>query len=154
MDKPYLNNIRKFIFLIDIAFLNSSIAIAHFMIFGNSYPNMSSWAFIIIANICWCGISLFNKNYKIQLPLNINTLFEKFFMTMIYLSLLVLAAIYFFKILNISRGLVTISFCFFSLLTILQRIWLFYFIEGKAGEYFEKRVIILGNKNIADSLIS
>jgi exopolysaccharide biosynthesis polyprenyl glycosylphosphotransferase len=154
MEKPYFNSIRKFIFLLDIAFLNLSVVIGHFLIFGNSSANLSSKAFIIIANVCWFVISLVNRNYKIQLPLNTNAVIEKFLMTLIYQSLLVLASIYFFKILNISRGFVIISFFVFALMAILQRTQLFYFIEGNFSEYLKNKVIILGNKAIADSLIS
>ena len=154
MKKPYRGSFRKFIFFFEIAFLNFSVAIAHFIIFGNSIPNLSSWTFITIANICWCGISLFNQNYKIHLPLNINALFEKSFMTMVYQSLLVFAVIYFFKIINISRGLVTISFSIFYLTIISLRVWLFYFLERESSASSKKRVIILGNKSIAESLIS
>ena len=54
-------------------------------------------------------------------------------MTLIYQSLLVLGVIYFFKILNISRGFVIIAFTVFFLLIIVQRIWLFYFLAFGSG---------------------
>ena len=154
MNTFYFNHIKKYLFLLDVVFLNLAVAIAHYFIFGNDQPNFSSKAFFMLANVCWCFISYFNKNYNIVQPPNINTIIDKFLMTLIYQLLLVLAAIYFFKILNISRGFVIISFGIFSLSVILQRTWLFYFLSEKADQYLKKRVIIIGNKGIADSLIS
>src|SRR3569833_27963 len=154
MNENYNSNIRKFIFLSDIVFLNISVVIGHFLIFGDGQPNFSSKAFILIANLCWCVMSFATRNYKVSLPLNINGLVEKLLMTLIYQSLLVLGVIYFFKIPNVSRGFVMISFCVFAVLLILQRAWLFYYVESRLTKYLKKRVIIIGNKSIADSLIS
>jgi exopolysaccharide biosynthesis polyprenyl glycosylphosphotransferase len=153
MNRPYIDSFKKFIFFSDIGFLNFSILISHLLIFGDNSPNFPSKAFIVVANLCWCVISLLNRNYKIQVPPNINVIFEKLLMTLIYQALLVLGAIYFFKILNISRGFVMISFCIFAMMAILQRLWLFNFIESKLDEYVKKKVIVLGNKGIADSLL-
>ena len=154
MNENYNSNIRKFIFLSDIVFLNISVVIGHFLIFSDGQPNFSSKAFILIANLCWCVMSFATRNYKVSLPLNINGLVEKLLMTLIYQSLLVLGVIYFFKIPNVSRGFVMISFSVFAILLILQRAWLFYYVESRLTKYLKKRVIIIGNKSIADSLTS
>src|SRR5437588_3757173 len=137
----YFNRIKRFIFLWDIVFLNLAIAAGHYFIFGNNHPNFASGAFIIIANLCWCLISLINGTYKVYLPPNINNMIEKVLMTLIYQSLSVLGAIYFLRILNVSRGLVMISFSFFSLVVIIQRLWLFHFLSRRVGDYFKKKVI-------------
>ncbi|MGZ3810435.1 MAG: sugar transferase [Mucilaginibacter sp.] len=154
MPTLYLNRIKKYLFLADVVFLNLAVVIAHYFIFGIDQPNFSSKAFFILANGCWCFISFFNKNYNISQPPNINTIIDKFLMTLIYQLLLVLATIYFFKIPNISRGFVIISFSIFSLFVVIQRTWLFYFLRYQASRYLNKKVIVIGNKGIAKSLIS
>lgn len=154
MNTFYFNHIKKYLFLGDIALLNLAVAVAHYFIFRNDHPNLSSKEFFVVANVSWCFISFFNKNYNIIQPPNINNIIDKFLMTLIYQLLLVLATIYFFKIPNISRGFVVISFSVFSLLVVLQRTWLFYFLSAKADKYLKKKIIVTGNKVIADSLIS
>jgi len=150
----YFNRIKRFVFLWDVVFLNLAIVTGHYLVFGNNHPNFASGAFIIIANLCWCSISLINRSYQVSLPPNINNIVEKVLMTLIYQSLSVLGAIYFLRILNVSRGLVMISFSFFALVIIIQRVWLFHFLSKRVGDYLKKKVIIIGNKGIADSLVS
>jgi exopolysaccharide biosynthesis polyprenyl glycosylphosphotransferase len=129
--------------------------IAHYLIFGRAYPNFSSEAFIVLSNLCWAIISFLYKGHKIFQPLNLNDIIDKFLMTLIYQSLSVLGIIYFFKILYVSRGFVIISFGVFFLVIILQRIWLFTLLKSTSlNKHFKKRVVVLGNKSIADSLIS
>jgi exopolysaccharide biosynthesis polyprenyl glycosylphosphotransferase len=108
----------------------------------------------LTSHLSWGLISFFNKNYSITQPPNINNIIDKFLMTLIYQLLLVLATIYFLKIPDISRGFVVISFSVFFLQVVIQRTWLLYLLRTKADKYLKKKIIIIGNKLIADSLIS
>jgi len=155
MKNVYLIRLQRSIFLFDFVVLNVAMLIAHFLIFANDQPSFSSEVFIVLANICWVSVSLMNKNYKISRPFNINEIIDKFLMTFIYQSLVLLGAIYFFKILNISRGFVMITLVGFFSATIIQRIWLTHFLGRlKKGKYLAKKALVLGDKQIADSLIS
>lgn len=150
-----LIRIHQSIFLIDFVFLNLGLITAHLVIFRNTFPNLSSEAFIILANSCWILVSFLNRNYKIQNAFNANDVIEKLLMTFMYQSCLLLSAIYFFKILNISRGFVLIGLGIFFLLTFIVRVCLKWFLKSsKSSKYLRRRALIIGNKTIADSLIS
>jgi putative colanic acid biosynthesis UDP-glucose lipid carrier transferase len=129
------------------------MALGHYLVFGDSPPNFSSKAFFLISNICWCCGTVATRSYRLRQPLNISTLVEKLLVAFIYQALLVLGVIYFFKILNISRGVVMLSFSVFLFLAIILRTLLSHFIQTLWNE-FGKRVIILGNKSIAESLMT
>jgi len=151
----YYNRLPRFIFLFDFIFLNVALVSAHFMIFNSNELNVASSIFFLISNVCWAFMSLLNKNHRITQPLNLNDIVDKFLMTLIYQLLAVLAAIYFFKVLNVSRGFVIISFAIFFLFIIIQRLFLFFFLQNSTAKWYAKRKItVLGNKKIADSLLS
>jgi exopolysaccharide biosynthesis polyprenyl glycosylphosphotransferase len=154
MSNLYYNHLSKFIFLADFIFLNIALVIGHFLIFNSFDTNLASRIFVLLSNICWVLISFFNKNNRFVYPLNINNIIDKFLMTLIYQLLVVLGAIYFFKILNISRSFVIISFSAFFLLIITYRILLYFFLQKTHVKRYRKKITVLGNKNIADSLIA
>lgn len=155
MKNIHLIRMHQSVFVADLAFLNLGLIIAHLVIFRNIFPNLSSEAFILLANFCWVSVSFLNRNYKIQNAFNANDVIEKLLMTFMYQSCLLLSTIYFFKILNISRGFVLISFGIFFFLSLAQRIWLKWFLKSSAGSKFLKRkALIIGNKTIAESLIA
>jgi exopolysaccharide biosynthesis polyprenyl glycosylphosphotransferase len=155
MSIRFHNLLPKFIFLSDFVFLNIALVSAHFLIFNSNSVNFSSEIFFLLANACWILMSYFNRNHRIIHPLNLNDIIDKFLMTLIYQLLAVLGTIYFFKILNISRGFVIISFTIFFLIIVTHRIILYFFLQNSNVKgYRNKKVTILGNKNIADSLIA
>ncbi|MBS1504939.1 MAG: sugar transferase, partial [Bacteroidetes bacterium] len=87
-------------------------------------------------------------------PLNVNEVVDKLVTTFIYQALVLFGVIYLFKILNVSRGFVVITFCFFSLAVILHRILMAYFVRNsKTRAYLEKRVVVWGSSKIAEGLL-
>ena len=151
----YYNRLPRFIFLFDIIFLNIALVIAHFMIFKSDYLNFSSQVFFLLSNICWFSVSLLNKNHKVTQPLSLNDIIDRFLMTLIYQLLSVLSAIYFFKVLNVSRGFVIISFGIFFFLIVVHRLVLYFLLQNSTIKgYGSRKVTVLGNKNIADSLFA
>ncbi len=154
MSFAFFNRLKKFIFFSDLLFLNLAIIIAHFILFGGRYPNLSSKTFIFLANASWIMISSINGSYKIFQPFDINAIVDKCLMTLLYLSLWVFGIIYFFKISNISRGLVMITLLVFFIALVAQRMWLVYFFGTSRRDHLNRKVVILGNKLIADSVIS
>lgn len=150
----YFNRIRKFIFLFDLVILNFILLIAHYLIFKTVHPNISSRIFILIANVSWIIIASLNHNYKIFQPLNVNDIVDRFMTTLVYQALFLFGVIYFFKIFNISRGFVLITFFIFFLAIIVQRIFLVYFIRStKTREFLHKDIVVWGCHEIAESLL-
>ncbi|MBS1525223.1 MAG: sugar transferase [Bacteroidetes bacterium] len=128
--------------------------IAHYFIFGTEHPNDASKLFILVANVSWIFVASINNNYKMFQPLNINEVVDKLVTTFIYQALVLFGVIYLFKILNVSRGFVMITFCLFSIATILHRILMAYFVRNsKARVHLEKRVIVWGSSKIAEGLL-
>src|ERR1700739_4819770 len=122
MSIVYFNRLKKFSFLFDLVLLNMALLAAHYFIFRTEHPNNSSEIFILIANISWILIASLNNNYKVFRPLNVDGVIDKLVTTFIYQALVLLGVIYFFKVLNVSRGFVTITFGSFFLAVVLQRI--------------------------------
>jgi len=150
----YFSRLKKFSFLFDLLLLNIALLIAHYFIFGTEHPNESSKFFVLIANTSWMLIASLNKNYKIFQPLNVNDVIDRLITTFIYQALLLFGMIYFFKILNVSRGFVMITFGGFFLAVILQRILMAYFVRSSNIQaYLEKRIVVWGNNDIADGLL-
>ncbi|HVS92108.1 MAG TPA: sugar transferase [Mucilaginibacter sp.] len=150
----YFNRLKKFCFLFDMVLLNIALLIAHYFIFGTEQPNDSSRLFILVANISWIFVASLNNNYKVFQPLNVNEVVDKLVTTFIYQALVLFGVIYLFKILNVSRGFVVITFCFFSLAVILHRILMAYFVRNsKTRAYLEKRVVVWGSSKIAEGLL-
>lgn len=150
----YFSRLKKFSFLLDLVLLNIALLIAHYFIFGTEHPNESSKFFILIANTSWMLIASLNKNYKVFQPLNVNDVIDRLITTFIYQALVLFGMIYFFKILNVSRGFVMITFSGFFLAVILQRILMAYFVRSSNIQaYLEKRILVWGNNKIADGLL-
>ena len=147
----YFNRLTKFTFIFDVLLLNSVMLLAHYLIFGSTQLNRSSEIFIGLINTSWMLIATLNSNYRIFQHLKVSEMVEKFIMTIIYQGVLVFSVIYFFRIADISRGFVIITFCFFALGVILQRILLYYHIHNLA--FLKKNILVWGNSQIADSLV-
>lgn len=147
----YFNRLTKFTFIFDVLLLNSVMLIAHYLIFGNTELNRSSEIFISLTNASWILITTLNSNYRIFQHPKVSDMVDKFMMSIIYQGVLVFSFIYFFRITDISRGFVIITFCFFALGVILQRIILSDHIHTLA--YLKKTVLVWGNSQIADSLV-
>lgn len=150
----YFNRLKKFSFLFDLVLLNIVLLMAHYFIFRTEHPNNSSEIFILIANISWIFISSLNNNYKVFQPLNVNNAIDKLITTFIYQALVLFSMIYFFKVLNVSRGFVMITFGGFFLAVILQRILMAYFLRNSNTQaYLEKRIVVWGSSQIAEGLL-
>jgi exopolysaccharide biosynthesis polyprenyl glycosylphosphotransferase len=150
----YFTRLKKFSFLFDLITLNIALLIAHYLIFRTEDPNDSSKVFILAANISWVLIASMNNNYKLFQPLNVNDVVDKLITTFIYQALVLFGVIYFFRIPDISRGLVMITFFGFFLAVILQRILMAYFIRNaKTQAYLEKKVVVWGSSQIAGGLL-
>lgn len=155
MSKRYSKHLPSFIFFCDILLLNISLYNSHLITFNTYRPQNASAIFIIVVNIAWILVSLASRGSHVKRPLvlkdNINTVL----LTLIYHLLLVFGVIYFFKIYDISRSEVIISYSMFFLLIIIHRSLLFFFLDyyRKKG-YNHRQILIIGDENIAKRLVN
>jgi putative colanic acid biosynthesis UDP-glucose lipid carrier transferase len=155
MSKRYSKHLPAFIFFCDILLLNIALYNSHLVTFNTYTPQNASAIFIIVVNVAWMLVSLTSKSFYVKRPLvlkdNINTVL----LTLIYHLLLVFGVIYFFKIYDISRSEVIISYSAFFLLIIIHRSLLFFFLDyyRKKG-YNHREILIIGDENIAKRLVN
>jgi exopolysaccharide biosynthesis polyprenyl glycosylphosphotransferase len=155
MSKRYSKHLPASIFFCDILLLDIALYNSHLITFNTYKPQNASAIFIFVVNIAWILVSLASKSFYVKRPLvlkdNINTVL----LTLIYHLLLVFGVIYFFKIYDISRSEVIISYSMFFLLIIIHRSLLFFFLDyfRKKG-YNHREILIIGDENIAKRLVN
>jgi putative colanic acid biosynthesis UDP-glucose lipid carrier transferase len=155
MSKRYSKHLPAFIFFCDILLLNIALYNSHLVTFNTYRPQNASAIFMLVVNVAWMLVSISSKSFYVKRPLvlkdNINTVL----LTLIYHLLLVFGVIYFFKIYDISRSEVIISYSLFFLLIIINRSLLFFFLDyyRKRG-YNHREILIVGDENIAQRLVT
>jgi putative colanic acid biosynthesis UDP-glucose lipid carrier transferase len=155
MSVRYSKHLPITVFIFDLLLLNIALYNSHLITFNTFRPQNESAVFIAIVNIVWVIVSLFSKSFEIKRPLVLRDNINVFLLTLIYHLLMVFGVIYFFKIYNISRTEVMISYSVFFLLIIIYRSTLFFFLDyyRKRG-YNHREVLIIGDENIASRLVS
>lgn len=155
MSKRYSKHLPGIVFLLDLLLLNLALYNAHYVILGTYRTNYTSAVFLVLANIIWVFVSIFTKNAVVPRPLDLKASINKLLMTLIYHLLVVFGVIYFFKIFDISRAVVVIGYSVFFLLTVSQRAVLYFFLDYiRVKGYNGRRIVIIGNQNIAQSVIN
>ena len=154
MSKRYSKHLPAFVFFCDLLLLNLALYNSHHITFNTNRPEGELAVFITVVNIAWILVSLASKSYLIIRPLVLKDNINRFLLTLIYHLLVVFGIIYFFKIFDISRSQVMISYSLFFLLIIIQRSFLFFFLDyyRKKG-YNHRQILIIGDENIAARLI-
>ena len=151
----YYKPLAKVVLLSDFVVLNTALIFAHYFLFHNSSLNIQAELFFLLSNACWLIISLSNKNYRIMQPMNLNDIIDKFLITLIYQLLIVESVVYFFGVINISKDLIAISFALFFFLILAHRVLLYFFLQRNYPAVTKtSTAIVVGDKHIADSLIS
>lgn len=154
MTTRYSKHLPGFVFLSDLLLLNLALYNSHFFIFGSFIPQSNSLTFILLVNIAWVIVSALSRSFYVFRPLQLRDNINKFLLTLIYHLLCVFAIIYFFKIFDISRSEVMLSYSFFFVFVVIQRSALFFFLDyiRKKG-YNHRQIIIIGDKNISERLV-
>ncbi|TFF35514.1 sugar transferase [Mucilaginibacter psychrotolerans] len=154
MTTRYSKQLPGFVFLSDLLLLNLALYNAHFFVFGAFIPQSNSLTFILLVNIAWVMVSALSRSFYVFRPLQLRDNINKFLLTLIYHLLCVFAIIYFFKIFDISRSEVMLSYSLFFVFVVIQRSALFFFLDyiRKKG-YNHRQIIIIGDKNISDRLV-
>jgi exopolysaccharide biosynthesis polyprenyl glycosylphosphotransferase len=154
MSIRYSKHLPAAVFGSDLLLLNIALYNSHLITFDTYRVQNTSAIFIAVVNITWIIVSLASKDFIIKRPLVLRANINKFLLALIYNLLLVFGIIYFFKIYDISRSEVMISYSLFFLLIIIHRSLLFFFLDyyRKRG-YNHRQVLIIGDKNIAARLV-
>ncbi|MDB5016994.1 MAG: hypothetical protein JWQ84_1826 [Mucilaginibacter sp.] len=154
MSVRYSKHLPITVFISDILFLNIALYNSHLVTFHAFEPQNTSLIFIAIVNLAWIIVSLASKSFYVKRPLVLKDNINRFLLTLIYHLLLVFSIIYFFKVYNISRSEVMISYSLFFVLIIIQRSLLFFFLDyfRKKG-YNHRKILIIGDENITRRLL-
>jgi exopolysaccharide biosynthesis polyprenyl glycosylphosphotransferase len=155
MNTRYSKHLPGFVFLSDLFLLNIALYNSHFLKFNTFSIQDKSLTFILLVNIAWVVVSTISKSFYIFRPLMLRDNINKFLLTLIYHLLCVFAIIYFFKIYNISRAEVMLSYTLFFLFVVLHRSLLFFFLDYiRKNGYNHRQVIVLGDRSIAERLVT
>ncbi len=154
MSIRYSKHLPALVFFCDLLLLNLSLYISHFIIFNTYSVYDASAIFILVVNTTWIAVSLMSKNFDVKRPLVLKDNINRFLLTLIYHLLLVFGIIYFFKIYDISRSEVMISYSMFFLFILAYRSILFFSLDyyRKKG-YNHRQILIIGDENIAARLV-
>lgn len=154
MPKRYSKHLPGFVFFCDLLLLNLALYNSHIITFNFYKPQSASFTFIAIVNVVWLFVSLASKSFLVIRPLILKDNINRFLLTLIYHLLLVFGIIYFFKIYDISRSEVMISYSVFFLLIIIFRSLLFFSLDyyRKKG-YNHRQILIIGDQSIASRLL-
>ncbi len=154
MSIRYSKHLPALVFFCDLALLNLSLYISHFIIFSTYGLYDASAIFILVVNATWIAVSLMSKSFDVKRPLVLKDNINRFLLTLIYHLLLVFGIIYFFKIYDISRSEVMISYSMFFLFIVVYRSMLFFSLDyyRKKG-YNHRQILIIGDENIAARLV-
>jgi len=142
------------VFLFDLLLLNLALYNSHLITFNTDSPQNASAMFIIIVNVVWMVVSLISKSFIVKRPLILKDNINRFLLTFIYHLLFVFGIIYFFKIYDISRLEVIVSYSLFFIFIIIFRSFLFFFLDyfRKKG-YNHRQILIIGDENIAERMV-
>lgn len=155
MTTRYSKHLPGFVFLSDLLLLNIALYNSHFLKFNTFTLSDTATTFILLVNIAWVVVSVLSRSFYVFRPMQLRDNVNKFLLTLIYHLLCVFGIIYFFKISNISRAEVMLSYTLFFLFVVFQRSVLFFFLDyiRKKG-YNHRQIVIIGDQNIAQRLVA
>lgn len=147
----YSKLLQPFVFLCDLILLNISLLGAYLLTFTFYSTEIESRYILLLINLAWVAIASLTKNYAIKRPLVLSDNLSKFMSSIVYHLVLVLGIVYFLKLNNVSRTVMTGTYIIFFFLIILQRSLLFFTLDYiRKNGYNIKHVIIIGNAVIVD----
>jgi len=142
-----------FIFISDFFLLNIALKLAYLFSFNHHSPRIEFNNFILLVNLVWLLTSLFTKTYKLPRPLVLSENINRFSSSLLYHLVIVLFVIYFFKLYEVGRIELVISYLMFFALIVVERSWMFFTLDvlRKRG-YNRRHIIVIGNEGIAKRL--
>jgi len=154
MSTRYSKYLPGFIFICDLFLLNIAGYSANYIEFSTYRPQNASAFFILIVNVVWVFTSFLSQSFKVRRPLLLKDNFNRFMLTLIYHLLIVFGFLYFFKVYEISRVMLIVTYIIFFGLVVIHRSFLFLSLDfiRKKG-YNHRKIIIIGDEKIAKRLI-
>jgi exopolysaccharide biosynthesis polyprenyl glycosylphosphotransferase len=153
MKQRYSKFLPPLIFFSDLLVLNIALQCARLLVFSYYSSELQSLNFALLFNLSWISIASLTKNYVLKRPLVFDDNMNKFFTSIIYHMVMVLGVVYFFKLYEVSRWQVFITYLLFFIFIIIERSLLFVTLDyiRKRG-YNIKHVMAFGDPNIAAKL--
>jgi len=142
-----------FIFISDFFVLNIALRLAYLFSFNHHSTGIEFDNFILLVNSVWLLTSLFTKTYKLTRPLVLSENINSFLSALLYHLVIVLFVIYFFKLYEVGRVELIVSYLMFFALIVVERSWMFFTLDilRKKG-YNRRHIIVIGNEGIAKRL--
>jgi exopolysaccharide biosynthesis polyprenyl glycosylphosphotransferase len=155
MSIRYSKYLPGFVFTCDLILVNLAFYFAKWLIYHSLTLAKSELIFITIANLIWVASSSLSKSYSIRRPLILRENLNRFFLALIYYLFAGLGIIYVLKLTDLNPMLLYISCSLFITLIVIFRSLVFFALDyiRKHG-YNNRKVLILGDKNIADRLLT
>ncbi|WP_179415475.1 sugar transferase [Mucilaginibacter sp. E4BP6] len=142
-----------FIFISDFFILNIALKLAYLFSFTYRSSSIEFNNFLLLVNLVWVITSLFTKTYQLSRPLVLSENINKFSSALLYHLVIVLFVIYFFKLYEVGRVELVISYLMFFVLIAVERSWIFFTLDVLRKRGYNKRhIIVIGNEGIAKRL--
>jgi exopolysaccharide biosynthesis polyprenyl glycosylphosphotransferase len=155
MSIRYSKHLPGFIFIGDLILLNAAIYTAYFVKTSALNFDHVSPLLVVLINLAWLLTSALSGSFKVRRPLVLRENLNRFIMTLIYHLMVVFSVFYFFKLYDFSRSVLVIGYGMFFVFVILYRSIVFFFLDYiRARGYNHRQVIIIGDKFIAERLLT
>lgn len=155
MSIRYSKYLPGFIFTSDLILINFSFYLAKWLLESSLSLSKSELIFITIANLVWVASSSLSKCYVVKRPLILRENLNRYFLALIYYLFAGLGVIYVLELTDISNKLLVISCSFFIAFVIVFRSSLFFILDYiRKNGYNNRKILILGDKLIADRLLN
>lgn len=153
MSTRYSRFLPHLIFLIDIFLLNASIGVAFLLKPDDFLWNKDFSDYLLLSNVSWILISSLSKNQIIHRPLNLSKVINKYLITIINFAVIIFSALYFMRILDISRNFLIIQFVTLVLFAIVNRSIVLFTLDYARKRGFNRRnILLLGEDDIIKRL--
>ena len=153
MSVRYSKYLPAAIFLSDLLLLNFSIALAGY-IKPQVQVSESHLESILLINLVWLFTSAVSGSFVVKRPLSLTDNINKFVISVIYHLLIVISALYLFRLYDFSRFILLASYSIFFVSVLVARSVLFFLLDYiRKNGYNHRRITVVGDKNIADRLL-
>jgi exopolysaccharide biosynthesis polyprenyl glycosylphosphotransferase len=153
MTARYSRYLPHLIFILDLFVINTSMLFAFLLSSGSFLWANGLKEYLILANISWILISSLSKNYIISRPISLTDIVNKYIVSIIYFSVVLLSILYFMRIMEIPRGFIILHFTLLLISAILNRSLVLFILDYIRKKGFNKRnILLIGEENIIKRL--
>lgn len=153
MKYRYSKLLPEFIFINDLLLLNVALIIGHYLEVKFILPKIQTTNFFLIVNLCWITVSSITRVYIFKRPLQLKENLNNFSVTILYHLGMVLGILFVYKIFEVKKLEIILTYLIFFTAVILQRAILFYLINILKKQGFNKKnILIIGKISIFERL--